>query len=299
MNIENIRAFLEVTATGSFQQAAENLHITQSAMSARIKSLEDQLRRQLFNRKRSGVTLTAGGQAFFRYARTVVKTWELARQEIALSDDFSTMVSLGVQLNHWRSTAVPWLQWMKKNSPDIATQLRSDYSDRLMSSLRDGLLDIAVLYEPQQNPELVIEKYLDEPLVMVSSEPRSVSKCAVEGYVFVDWGSAFRLEHSRIYPDTPTHQMTVGLAAVGLNHILEQGGSGYFLQREVAPLLASGRLFRVERAAVLSLPTYLAYFEEAGETEAVRTALEGLQQCRVDVAAVSVKTGDSSMADER
>jgi DNA-binding transcriptional LysR family regulator len=277
MNIEHIRAFLEVTTTGSFQQAAENLHITQSAMSARIKSLEDILNRKLFNRKRNGATLTAGGKAFYNYALTVVRTWEHARQEIALSEEFSSLVSLGVQLNHWKSTATPWLQWMKENAPSVATQIHSDYSAQLMKMLRDGLLDVAVLYEPQQNPDLIIEEYAKEQLLLVSSKPRKVEQEPVAGYVYVDWGQSFRLEHSRAFPNTPVHQMTVGLAAVGLNHLLEQGGSGYFLQREVTDLLDQELLFLVEDAPQFSLTTYLAYFAETHEKTAVQAALQGLK----------------------
>ncbi|MFK8022272.1 MAG: LysR family transcriptional regulator [Pseudomonadales bacterium] len=280
MNIETIRAFLEVAATGSFQQAAENLYITQSAMSARIKTLEELLNRQLFNRKRNGATLTSGGQAFYQYALSIVRTWEMARQEIALNEKFSTVVGIGVQLNHWKSTAAPWQQWMKENAEDIATQVHSDYSDRLMSMLRGGLLDVAVLYEPQQNPELLIEKYVEERLILVCSEPRAVQRLSVDGYVFVDWGKTFRTEHAHEFPDAITNQMTVGMAAVALNHILEQGGSGYFLERELTDLLESEALFLVEGAPQISLPTYLAYYSGERLTPEVLKALEGLRYIR-------------------
>ena len=282
MNIENIRAFLEVASSGSFQQAAGNLHITQSAMSARIKNLEQLLNRQLFNRKRNGVTLTSGGQAFYKHAQSVVRTWELARQETALSDGLSAMVGLGVQLNHWKSTAAPWLQWMKTNAPDVATQIKSDYSDRLMTMLRDGLINVAVLYEPQRNPDLVIEKYAEEKLVLVSSVARAVQQSPVEGYIFVDWGTRFRQAHHNAYPNNPTHQITVALAAVGLDHILEQGGSGYFLESEVEKYLASGALIIVDGAEQFNLTTYLAYYAEADDTPAVQTALRGLKKLLED-----------------
>ena len=276
MKIENIQAFMEVVSTGSFQRAAEQLHITQSAMSARIKTLEDSLNRRLFRRKRSGAQLTPAGQGFYRYAVTLVRTWETARQEIALSDDYDAAVSLGVQLNHWKSIAVPWLQWMRDNAPQTATQLRSDYSDRLMAMLRDGLIDAALLYEPQQIAGVTLAQFSREKLVMVSSQPRSVEKYSVDGYLYVDWGQGFRLDHSRAFPDTSTHRMTVGLAAVGLQHIQEQGGSAYFLQEEVQSLLDSELLFLVDEAPVFYLDIYLAYFSQTEHAAALDTALRGL-----------------------
>ena len=61
MNIEHLRAFLEVASTGSFQLAAEKMFITQSTASARIKSLEDRLDRILFIRNPNGAELTRAG----------------------------------------------------------------------------------------------------------------------------------------------------------------------------------------------------------------------------------------------
>lgn len=64
--------------------------------------------------------------------------------------------------------------------------------------------------------------------------------------------------------------MTVGLSVVALSHIMEQGGSGYFLECEVLPPVEDRRLHLVDDAPSFSLTTYLAYFTEADETEAVK-----------------------------
>ena len=80
-----MRAFLEINSAGSFQAAAERLHITQSAISARIGTLEDRLNQKLFNRKRSGAELTDAGLRFLRHAQNCVQSWERAQQEIARS----------------------------------------------------------------------------------------------------------------------------------------------------------------------------------------------------------------------
>ena len=58
MDISLARTFLEVLASGSFGAAAERLHLTQTAVSARIKALEDQLGRRLFVRNKAGARLT-------------------------------------------------------------------------------------------------------------------------------------------------------------------------------------------------------------------------------------------------
>ena len=277
MNIEHMRAFLEVAATGSFQLAADKLHITQSTVSARIKALEDRLNRQLFIRKRNGAELTSGGSQFHRHALTAVRSWDRARSEIALPEDLKAIVNLGIQLNHWNRIAPPWLNWMERNAPHLATHILSEYSSPLLHRLRDGLLDLAILYDPQQRPELVIEPFLREKLVLVSTEPREVVASRVKGYIFVDWGESFKAQHALAFPDAPAPKLSVGLGSVGLEHILNHGGSGYFIEENVSSLIASGKLHRVQDAPEFQRPTYLVYQDNPTDKDLLDTAIKGLK----------------------
>jgi DNA-binding transcriptional LysR family regulator len=59
MKIDHIRTFLEISNCGNFNRAAENLNVTQSTVSARIKAMEDRFGRVLFKRGHSGVELTS------------------------------------------------------------------------------------------------------------------------------------------------------------------------------------------------------------------------------------------------
>ncbi|MES2182783.1 MAG: LysR family transcriptional regulator, partial [Pseudomonadota bacterium] len=58
MDIDLARTFLEITKTGSFIKAAEQLHVTQTAVTARMHNLEEQLKCRLFVRNRNGASLT-------------------------------------------------------------------------------------------------------------------------------------------------------------------------------------------------------------------------------------------------
>jgi DNA-binding transcriptional LysR family regulator len=83
MDIAVARTFLEILKTGSFVAAAANLNITQTAVSARIRVLEDQLGRPLFVRSKAGAQLTPAGQQFHRFATTLVQVWESAERAVA------------------------------------------------------------------------------------------------------------------------------------------------------------------------------------------------------------------------
>lgn len=277
MNIENLRAFLEVTATGSFQKASENLYITQSTVSARIKALEERLNRELFTRKRDGVALNNGGRAFYPYALSVVKTWQQAQHEISLPEGIDNLVSLGIPVHYWNTLYSDWLHWMNENAKEIATRIQSDYSIYLLHELREGLLDLALVFEPQHAPGLCFEALFNEPLVLVSSKERTVGATQEEGYIYVDWGHQFQDQHNREYPQVPHHRIKVALESQALEQILKWGGSAYLARSTAQSLLDEKKLHLVKDAPEFNLTIYLAVLESKKNHSEVIKAIEGLK----------------------
>ena len=99
MKIDHIRTFLEISDCGNFNRAAENLHVTQSTVSARVKAMEERFGRILFKRGHSGVELTSAGQHFREYALNIQRLWQQAQQRISLPENFSHGIGLGTQVS--------------------------------------------------------------------------------------------------------------------------------------------------------------------------------------------------------
>ena len=278
MNLDHIRTFLEVASCGNFHRASEQLHVTQSTVSARIRTLEDYFGVQLFRRARSGVELTAAGHQFRRYALNLQQFWQQAFQAVTLPKGYRAMFALAAQVSLWDRLVLPWIPWMRSMAPDVALRVDADYSPSQMRYLSDGLLDLGVMYQPRQVPGLCIETLFEEVLVLVSTRPRAATQAWVEDYVYVDWGDVFREAHARFYPAMTTPAVTVGLGALGLQYILEHGGSGYFPLRVVQPLLEEGRLFRLEGVESVRRPVYAVYSEEPADEALLTLALRGLRE---------------------
>lgn len=274
MDLDVLRTFVEIVEAGSFKRAAERLNVTQSTVSMRVKSLEEQLGRVLFQRSRAGLSLTPAGLQLQRHVPTLLQLWQRARQEIALPAHFQATLSIGGLFSLWDRLLLRWLPWMRKAAPSVALRAEVGTSDILMHDVLAGRLDIVVLYSPQSRAGLVIEQLLEERLVMVETPGASELPGS---YVFVDWGPEFLAAHSRSFPDRPTPPVTVSLGALGLGYILENGGSGYFPLRVVRPHLADGRLRLIEGAPRFGRPAYVVY--PAGRTEEwFDTSLAGLRQ---------------------
>lgn len=278
MKIEHIRTFLEISDCGNFNRAAETLNVTQSTVSARVKSMEESFGRSLFKRSHKGVELTYAGQHFRQYAQNIQRLWQQAHQRVALPESFTHGIGLGSQVSLWDSLVLRWMPWMRRNAADVALHVEADYSPSLMRQLSDGLLDIGVMYNPRQTPGLIVEDLLEETLVLVATDQRKLREGWVEDYVFVDWGNEFRASHGEAFPDMETPAVSVGLGSLGLEYILQNGGSGYFPIRVVQPYLDQKKLFLVEAAPRLQRPAYVVYTENARDQETLDIALTGLRE---------------------
>lgn len=275
MDITLARTFLAIIEWGNFVKAAEKLYVTQSTVSSRVKLLEDMLGQPLFIRTKAGASLTPSGAQFKPFAEKLVQTWEQARQEVGLPEAFKSRLAVGVQFTLWERLLVKWLPWMRKAVPDMAIRADVGSSESLMRELIDGLLDLVITYTPQNRAGLMVERMMEERLVLVSSR-RDAQGPWESDYIFVDWGPEFRMDHSAAFPqrDAPVLMTTYGPLA--LQHLRENGGTAFLPLRIVRPLLMDARLHLVGHAPVFDRPVYAVYVETEDNAR-FETALQGLR----------------------
>ncbi|MCO6419500.1 LysR family transcriptional regulator [Siccirubricoccus sp. KC 17139] len=272
MDIELARTFLAIVAAGSFVRAAERLNVSQTTVSARVRTLEEQLRRPLFIRNKTGASLTPAGEHFLRHAPALVQLWERARHEVAVPQGRRAVLAVGAELRLWDPLLLRWLLWMGRAAPDVALRAQVGLPEDLMDRVAEGILDLAVLYAPRYRAGLKVELLVEERLVMVTTPPGPGGE--MPGYVHVDWGVEFAPELGQAVPGEPA--LHIGLGPLALSYILEAGGAGYFRMGAVRTHLESGRLALVPGAPEFLYPAY-AVHAEAGDAGLIRTALEGLR----------------------
>ncbi|MCB2106563.1 MAG: LysR family transcriptional regulator [Rhodobacteraceae bacterium] len=258
MDLEQVRTFLEVLETGSFIRAADQLDVTQSTVSARIKELETKLGQILFVRRKSGATLTPAGKRFQPHAQSFMNILRQAQQDVALPADVQAVLNIGGQYSQWERLLLNWLGEYRAAHPTVAVRAEIGTPESLMSNLGNGLLDFAVMYTPEARPGYKIEKLLDETLILVATRPDHGGPVAPD-YIHVDWGRDFAMWHSDNFPGLNAPGVSVSLGAIGLKYILARGGAGYFPEKVVADELANKKLFRVDGHPHFLRPTHIIY----------------------------------------
>jgi DNA-binding transcriptional LysR family regulator len=282
LDITLARTFLEIVAAGSFLGASERLHVTQTAVSARVRTLEELLARKLFVRNKAGASLTPAGEQFVRYATTIVQVWERARHQVAVPPGRRAVLAIGCEIALWDPLLLDWLLWMRHNVPRLALRTEVGAPVDLLTRVAEGIVDIAVMYAPQQRPGLRIELLIEEKLVMVSASKQTKVPDPAD-YVYVDWGPEFAAQHSLAFPGLSSAGVVAGLGPLGREYLLAAGGSGYFRLAVVRAHLDSGRLQRVRDAPEFLYPAY-AVFADGAESKLIAPALKGLKRVSASAA---------------
>ena len=274
MDIELARTFVEIASTGSFIKAAERLHVAQTTVSARVRLLEQQLRRPLFVRNKGGATLTPAGEQFLRFAPTFVQLWQRARQQVAVPEGHRTVLTVGSEVSLWQPLLVEWVKSMRHSHPDIALRVHVDVPQDLITHVAAGLVDIAIMYAPQHRPGLEIDLIMEEELVLVTTDPKKYH-AGDSQYFHVEWSPDFSLHHAVSFPDS-TPSLVTNLGPFALSYILLEGGSGYFRMRSVRPYLKSGKLHLVPDAPQFSFPVYALHSVNV-DVDTIKPALTRLR----------------------
>jgi DNA-binding transcriptional LysR family regulator len=282
MDTELARTFLAVIAGGSFVEAAQRLHVTQSTVSTRIQRLEETLGAELFVRNKAGTTLTRAGRQFQRHAALLTRTVEQARQEIGIVRGFRATLTVGGRIGLWEDLLLRWLPIFISLAPDVAVKAMVGFEEDLMEALIDGRTHVGVMYAPQARPGLTVEPLLVERLVMVSTnaepprEPQS-------DYIYVDWGPEFYAQHSLAFPGFAGAALTANIGLLGLQYLVANGGTGYFPERMLRKYELADQLHRVNDAPEFRLPAYLC-FPSKSEAGPLALALDTIRRVAADAA---------------
>lgn len=276
MDTELARTFLEIVSTGSFIRAAERLHVAQTTVSARIRTLEERLGRPLFVRNKAGASLTPAGEQLLRYAPTFVQLWQRVRHQVAVPPGHRSVLAMGGEVSLWQPLLLDWVLWMRRLLPDIALRVQVDVPQDLINQVADGLVDVAVMYAPPHRPGLRIDLLLEEELVMVTTANPEIGVVDAADLVSVDWGPSFARDYSSSFPDAASPGLFVNLGPLALSYILSAGGSGYFRMHAVEQHLASGKLHLVPGMPRFSFPIYVVYSTSLDD-HLIGPALAGLR----------------------
>jgi LysR family nitrogen assimilation transcriptional regulator len=169
MDLMRLQYFVAVADAGSFSRAAAALHMSQPALSRQVLLLEEELGTRLLERTGRGAQPTESGLALLVHARAIFDLAERARVDMSerqLSPRGRLTVGLPPRVAHVLTADL--VERFHEKFPEAAITVMEGLSIRLREWLVAGRVDVAIVFDPPQSPQLHQETLVREPLVLVS-----------------------------------------------------------------------------------------------------------------------------------
>ncbi|KOR82565.1 LysR family transcriptional regulator [Paenibacillus solani] len=176
MNISQLETLITISKTMSFRKAGELLNLTQPAVSAQIKSLEEEFKTVLVDRSQP-VTLTDRGQVFVEHAEQILGIVDELKQRLS---DLDQTPQGHIQLGTTTSIAIQILprvlSYFQDQFPHIKTTIQSMASSQIYNSVENGLIDIGIGYLIERNPNLSTSVLYYDTFELVVSPQHPLAK---------------------------------------------------------------------------------------------------------------------------
>ena len=170
MDTELLKTFLEVSRTRHFGRAAEALYLTQSAVSFRIRQLENQLGVNLFTRHRNNIRLTTAGERLLPYAENLMSTWLAAKKEVSHTSQHNEL-TIGASSSLWECMLSDWLVALYQQHKGLQFEARISQRQSLVKQLHERQLDLLITTESPKMDEFSCQLLGHFNLALFSSRP--------------------------------------------------------------------------------------------------------------------------------
>ncbi|MDO6425773.1 LysR family transcriptional regulator [Thalassotalea sp. 1_MG-2023] len=273
MKLALLSTFLEVSQTLHFRVAAENLFITQAAVSTRIKQLEQELGVLLFDRTHKRLTLTAEGHRLIKHANDMIIMWQKLKQDVGVAQANSAQLFVGSMMSIWDIVLQDWLQKIHRNLDDVHLITHTFSPMELRKQVISRLVDIAFLFEPPYVEDLVTDKVSSVPLQLVSTD-NNAQLDTLNNMVMVDYGESVNAQFLRELGDMAVIRHNMSQPRIALNFILEAGGCAYLPKQMCFEHLRKNKLFLVPQSPEYSRDIYAIYLAKSHKESLIQDALQ-------------------------
>ncbi|EAM4776786.1 HTH-type transcriptional regulator HdfR [Salmonella enterica] len=260
VDTELLKTFLEVSRTRHFGRAAEALYLTQSAVSFRIRQLENQLGVNLFTRHRNNIRLTTAGEKLLPYAETLMNTWQAARKEVAHTSRHNEF-SIGASASLWECMLNAWLgRLYQLQEPQSGLQFEARIAQRqsLVKQLHERQLDLLITTEAPKMDEFSSQLLGHFTLALYCSSP--ARKKSELNYLRLEWGPDFQQHETGLIAADEVPVLTTSSAELARQQLNALNGCSWL---PVNWANEKGGLHTVADSATLSRPLYAIWLQNS------------------------------------
>ncbi len=224
MNFLGIEAFLTIVETGSLTKAAESLYLSQSTISHRLKSLEQELNTTLIERKKGHqlINLTSKGEEFIHIA----ERWQALWKDTCMLQNTEPRLALSIGCVDSLSTYMfpPIYNQILNNKISIDLQVRTHQSGEIYHLLDNREIDVGFVLRQIVHKNIMIEPILNEKMVLIrrpteddSNQTFHPNELDSKNEFFLDWSPNYRAWHDFWWDSSKRPHAHIDTASLILN----------------------------------------------------------------------------------
>ncbi|HEX9494371.1 MAG TPA: LysR family transcriptional regulator [Candidatus Limnocylindria bacterium] len=178
MQLAQLQGLVEIARAGTIGRAAEQLFITQPALTARLKALEAELDCELVVRGRGGSRLTEAGRALLPYAeRAIAAAEEGAQRARELAGGRAGAIAIGAAPAVSAYVLPAVLRRLRAKHPDAQLSVRSGHSEELLDLVLKGDVQVGIM-RPLRHPDVIATPVYEDGLVLVAHRGHRFTRVA-------------------------------------------------------------------------------------------------------------------------
>ena len=253
MNSEVLNTYVSLLELSSFTKTAQQLKITQSAVTKRIDALEAEMGTELIIRNRKNVIPTAKGKVFFDYAKSILELEAFALAAVSDSRACQECVLVGSVTSLLLIRVSEMIISFMQEEPSVSIEITNNHSKDLLNLLYDDKIDVCFSHFPFRENNYTCTEIMEDEIILVTAPKNN---CYSNGITAEQLRVLPLIQDNCSYVADPEwfeyifsgsgeKVLRVGVGSFAIPFLQEGIGYGFISSKQAQPLLNDGKLTRI------------------------------------------------------
>ena len=218
VTIKQIRCFIAIAKLQSFAEAAEQVHLSQPALSVAMKNLEQTIGGKLFTRSTRSLALTPEGETFLPIAQGLLSNWDSALNDLSDRFNLKTGKLIIAAMPSFASTELPLqLKNFRDLYPNIDIKIHDVLAEQAVTMVRNGQVELALSFDPGHLEDLIFEPLFNDNFIAAVPQNHMLANQTTINWQQLSNQPFIALQH----PSSIRHLIEKSLQAQGLSLSIE------------------------------------------------------------------------------
>jgi LysR family transcriptional repressor of citA len=250
MDTEYLKTFLTLAENGNFSETAKRHYVVQSAVSARIRELENEVGQKIFIRNHNHADLTPAGKVLLDYAKKIIDLESMAIIDVNSTDTFLSQLAIGTVYAFYDSYMQKNVQRHIASNSDISLKILFGHSGKIISDVNCGLIDIGYSHHPYNHSGFCCNLLNEDDVILVASRQNNVNAHGVpfeqiSNLPMFHSNFLYSKTYELIYKPHRYFQLDIDVGAKIVPYILESKYYAFLSRKLIEAEIKNGRLIEI------------------------------------------------------